>query len=662
MEFKIFADKVNAKFEELSKQEFLYKVNVPSDDVWNIYINSYSGVEAQIFRERPKHDCNTCKNFIKRLGNVVAITDKGLDSIWNVAGLEGQYKEVAEKLHSKVIQAGISGVFYTTESLAGKEYNIEATTAGEIKWEHFYANIASKYVKQDMATVASELEATVSVFKRALEEISISTLETTLDLCSTIYKGEEFASTISKFKEAKSLYNDLELAGKKLFIWKEFNKYPARIRNTAIGSLLVDIEKGVELEIAVKSYEVKVAPQNYKRTSAVITPNMIKDAMKTINELGIEESLQRRFAVIEDVSINDVLYADRSSKPKMKNTTSIEDILMTSVDTKVDLTKVVDISIEEFLGKVLLKADTVEICPENTHINNMCSIIAPVIETAPNILKWNNNFSWAYKGGFTDAIKENVKSAGGLVEGDLRFSIQWNDGVTNENDLDAHCITPVSHIYYGSKSGRCSGNLDVDIITPNGQIAVENIIYPSKENMPKGSYQFKVVNFSDRGGSNFKAQIEIEGTIYNYEVKGRIAKDYNIATVTYNGSNFEIKHHIPCSESKRVIDGISTKEFNKVSAIMLSPNYWGENKVGNKHYMFLVEGCKNEDTIRGLYNEFLSEDLMKHRKVFDTLGSKLLCQSGESQLSGFGFSSTLRNELLTRVVSGNITKLYNIKF
>lgn len=662
MEFKIFADKVNAKFEELSKQEFLYKVNVPSDDVWNIYINSYPGVEAQIFRERPKHDCNTCKNFIKRLGNVVAITEQGLDSIWNVTGLDGQYKDVAEKLHSKVIQSDISGVFYTTESLAGKEYNIEATVAGDIKWEHFYANISSKYVKQDMATVASGLEATVSVFKRALEEISLSTLDTALDLCSTIYKGEEFLPTLVKFKEAKSVYNDLDLASKKLFIWKEFKNYPARIRNTAIGSLLVDIDKGVDLESAVKSYEVKVAPQNYKRTTAVITPNMIKDAMKTITDLGIEESLHRRFAVIEDVSINDVLYADRSSKPKMKNAPSIEDILMTSVETKIDTTKASDISIEDFISSILPKADKIEICPENTHINNMCSIIAPVNADAPNILKWNNNFSWAYKGGFTDAIKENVKSAGGAVEGDLRFSIQWNDGVVNENDLDAHCISPVSHIYYSNKSGRCSGNLDVDIINPNRQVAVENIIYPSKENMPKGSYQFKVVNFSDRGGSDFKAQIEIEGTIYNYEVKGRINKNYNIATVIYNGNTFEIKHHIPCSESKRVIDGISTKEFNTVSSIMLSPNYWGENKVGNKHYMFLVEGCKNEDIIRGLYNEFLSEDLMKHRKVFDTLGSKLLCQSVETQLSGFGFSSTLRNELLTKVVSGNITKLYNIKF
>ena len=662
MEFKIFADKVNAKFEELSKQEFLYKVNVPSDDVWNIYINSYSGVEAQIFRERPKHDCNTCKNFIKRLGNVVAITEQGLDSIWNVTGLDGQYKDVAEKLHSKVIQSDISGVFYTTESLAGKEYNIEANVAGDIKWEHFYANISSKYVKQDMATVASELEATVSVFKRALEEISLSTLDTALDLCSTIYKGEEFLPTLVKFKEAKSVYNDLDLASKKLFIWKEFKNYPARIRNTAIGSLLVDIDKGVDLESAVKSYEVKVAPQNYKRTTAVITPNMIKDAMKTITDLGIEESLHRRFAVIEDVSINDVLYADRSSKPKMKNAPSIEDILMTSVEAKIDATKASDVSIEDFISSILPKADKIEICPENTHINNMCSIIAPVNADAPNILKWDNNFSWAYKGGFTDAIKENVKSAGGVVEGDLRFSIQWNDGVVNENDLDAHCISPVSHIYYGNKSGRCSGDLDVDIINPNRQVAVENIIYPSKENMPKGSYQFKVVNYSDRGGSDFKAQIEIEGTIYNYEVKGRINKDYNIATVIYKGNTFEIKHHIPCSESKRVIDGISTKEFNTVSSIMLSPNYWGENKVGNKHYMFLVEGCKNEDTIRGLYNEFLSEDLMKHRKVFDTLGSKLLCQSVETQLSGFGFSSTLRNELLTKVVSGNITKLYNIKF
>lgn len=662
MEFKIFADKVNAKFEELSKQEFLYKVNVPSEDVWNIYINSYSGVEAQIFRERPKHDCNTCKNFIKRLGNVVAITEQGLDSIWNVAGLEGQYKDVAEKLHSKVIQSDISGVFYTTESLAGKEYNIEANVAGDIKWEHFYANISSKYVKQDMATVASGLEATVSVFKRALEEISLSTLDTAIDLCSTIYKGEEFLSTLVKFKEAKSVYNELDLASKKLFIWKEFKNYPARIRTTAIGSLLVDIDKGVDLESAVKSYEVKVAPQNYKRTTAVITPNMIKDAMKTITDLGIEESLHRRFAVIEDVSINDVLYADRSSRPKMKNAPSIEDILMTSVETKIDTTKASDVSIEDFISSILPKADKIEICPENTHINNMCSIIAPVNADAPNILKWDNNFSWAYKGGFTDAIKENVKSAGGAVEGDLRFSIQWNDGVVNENDLDAHCISPVSHIYYGNKSGRCSGDLDVDIINPNRQVAVENIIYPSKENMPKGSYQFKVVNYSDRGGSDFKAQIEIEGTIYNYEVKGRINKDYNIATVIYTRNTFEIKHHIPCSESKRVIDGISTKEFNTVSSIMLSPNYWGENKVGNKHYMFLVEGCKNEDTIRGLYNEFLSEDLMKHRKVFDTLGSKLLCQSVETQLSGFGFSSTLRNELLTKVVSGNITKLYNIKF
>ena len=46
----------------------------------------------------------------------------------------------------------------------------------------------------------------------------------------------------------------------------------------------------------------------------------------------------------------------------------------------------------------------------------------------------------------------------------------------------------------------------------------ENIIWQNLP--PKGKYEFKVVNFSDRGGSNFKAQIEFAGQIFDYEVNG----------------------------------------------------------------------------------------------------------------------------------------------
>lgn len=662
MEFKQFADKVNEKFVELStNSEYLYKVNISSDLLWEKYLGSYKGEDAKIFRERPIHDCNTCKSFIKRLGNVVSIKDNILDSIWNVKGLEAPYKEVAETLHNLVVKSDISSFFYTTESLAGREYNIEKNVAGDIKWEHFYADISSRFVVPNKDEIRAELESTVSVFNRALSEFDLSTLDTVLDLCSSIYRGEEFSPMVRKFKEALERFKTLNDIEKKYFIWTEFNKYPSKIRNTAIGTLVVDIQKGMDLEDAVKSFESKVAPQNYKRTSAVITPAMVKSAMNTINELGIEASLHRRFAQLEDVSINDVLYANRNSRQLMKDSKGIENILMESTTKKDKSLNPEDINVEDFISNILPIASKIEVLPEAKHFNNLCSIIAPVNSEAPNILKWDNNFSWAYKGGFTDAIKENVKSAGGNVEGVLRFSIQWNDNRDNENDLDAHCNSDYSHIYYGDKKGKCGGELDIDIINPQGKVAVENIIWT--KNPPKGKYEMKVVNFSDRGGSNFKAQIEFGGQIFDYEVKGRINKNYKIATITSDGQgNFSIEHHIPYGESKKTIDGVTTQEYNIVSAIMLSPNYWGNNKVGNKHYMFLLEGARNDESIRGLYNEFLSDSLMVHRKVFETLGSKLLCENVEKQLSGLGFSSTVRNELIAKVSLDKATKLYKIKF
>lgn len=82
---------------------------------------------------------------------------------------------------------------------------------------------------------------------------------------------------------------------------------------------------------------------------------------------------------------------------------------------------------------------------------------------------------------------------------------------------------------------------------------------------------------------------------------------------------------------------------------MLSPNFWDDKSIGNKHFFFMLDGCKNPDSVRGFYNEFLMQDLYPHRKTFEVLSAKMRCEPSDDQLSGLGFSSTQRNKLSVRV-------------
>ena len=92
-----------------------------------------------------------------------------------------------------------------------------------------------------------------------------------------------------------------------------------------------------------------------------------------------------------------------------------------------------------------------------------------------------------------------------------------------------------------------------------------------------------------------------------------------------------------------------------------SPNFWDGQTKGNKHYFFMLEGCINPDDTRGFYNEYLRDELHEHRKVFEVLGSKLKAEHSTDQLSGLGFSSTQRNELVVKV-TGSFNRTLKIKF
>jgi hypothetical protein len=185
--------------------------------------------------------------------------------------------------------------------------------------------------------------------------------------------------------------------------------------------------------------------------------------------------------------------------------------------------------------------------------------------------------------------------------------------------------------------------------------------------MKKGVYKFWVNQFSAQNSKGFKFEIEFDGEIYRYEINRAIAQNDNIEVATVellSDGTFNINHIMQPVDStfaNKEIYGLDTNQFHKVNLLCLSPNHWGENNVGNKHYFFMLDGCKTDSQIRTFHNENLKSELLEFRKVMEVLGSVNMIEPSENQLSGIGFNATVRDELVVRL-QGSFKRVIKIKF
>lgn len=672
MNFTKFQQSIYNHVNEMqNKSNTLFQVFVDKDDMWQHYLQSFPDGSNPIYRERTEHDCSCCRHFIKNMGNVVAIIEDKIVTIWDVdIENEPEYTIVANSMADYIRSKPIENVWMTYDKSIGTKCNYEIvdTSSGNlITWEHFYADIDRKFILNKRESIGEKLSyfrSSFDVFRRSLTELTLDSTETVLELIAdgSLYRGEEWKQRLSKFHEHQIKFSKIAESDKDIYCWSNLSDAfdVARIRNTSIGTLLIDISNDVELDVAVRKYENVVAPTNYKRPKAIFTKRMLEDAKKTVTELGYMDSLPRRFATIDDITVNNILFCNKDVSKKIKSD-NIFDVMAseTAINPK-NFNRVKEINIKDFIQDVLPTTVNLEILFENRLKSNMMSLIAPVNEDAPSMFKWDNPFSWSYAGDITDSdIKQNVKTAGGKVEGDLRFSIQWNDKDEYDgNDLDAHCKTPTTEIYFNHKCDyRSKGSLDVDIVNPEANTpAVENIIFPNRMNMPSGKYVFFVHNFSNRGGrTGFRAEIEFDGVIYSYDYNKPLKHGENVyvATVTLDKSgNFSIIENINSDSSinGQTVWNISTNHFIPVSVMMYSPNYWDEQTgIGNRHYFFMLKDCINTEKPRGFFNEYLKSALDKHKRIFEALGNRMAVEDSENQLSGVGFSSTRSNHVIVKV-------------
>lgn len=688
--FKDFVKAIQKNLQQMSKDSSrLFTVNVDTEELYNLYLDSFPAGTNEICRERREYDCSCCRHFIRDVGNVVSIKNGELHTIWGINPVsDDKYNVVAAALDAYVKQKAVLGVFLKKEKRIGTPENREMLPTGKInKYEHFFVDLPEICIFKEcyghtLEGDLSQFRDVRNVFKRSLDEISKEAVDTVLELIAqnSLYKGAEWKKQLTEFKNYQKEYGKLTDEQKELWIWEKSISAGAvigKIRNHSIGTLLVNISEGMDLDLAVRKYEQIVAPVNYKRPKAIFTKKMLEDAKKTITELGYMDSLQRRFATLDDITVNNILFSNKDAAKRITGAMDLFDEM--EQDVAIDpkrFSKVEEISAEDFIKNVLPVAKELEVYLENKHIQNMVSLIAPEVADAKTMFKWNNGMSWAYTGNITDSdIKENVKAAGGSVTGIVRFSIQWNDGNGKDNsDLDAHCLEPQGgdHIYFSHKISRYTGGeLDIDITDPiyqcksNGGVAVENITYPSKERMKPGTYKFYVNQYSFRNSQGFKAEVEVNGEIHSYEYNTPVRGNVDVAEVILDQSgNFKVVDKLPgnCATISKDVWGIKTLQFTPVSVVCYSPNYWDEQKgIGHQHLFFMLKDCINPEEPNGYYNEFLKPELEQHRRVFETLGAKAHVKDVDDQLSGVGFSLTKRNDLIIKV-KGATERVVKVKF
>lgn len=685
MEFKEFRNMISDHFKTMTKDvDRLFEVGVDKDEMWNTYLDSFPTGTNEIFRKRREYDCSCCRQFVKQIGSAVVIKNNKLETIWDLGIHDDKFEPVSKAMSDFVRRHCVTDVYVSKFKKVGTEYNYEQYEDGTMKkWEHFQIILDDKFVDKtarSIGDIKGGFRDTKNVFKRSLDEISMDALETVLELINsnTLYKGEEWKTILMEFKRYKKEYEKLSSDDvRDLYTWENSVKAGiaiGRIRNHSIGTLLVNVSNEMDLDTAVKKYEQIVAPTNYKRPKAIFTKKMLEDAKKTISELGYMDSLKRRFATLDDITVNNILFSNKDAAKRISDSSDIfGELEKQAVVNPRKFSRVEEITANDFIKNVLPSAKELEVLVENKHSNNFVSLIAPCNKDSKSMFKWNNGLSWAYSGNITDSdMKQNVKAAGGNVDGVLRFSIQWNEDGRDNCDLDAHCIEPNRNEIYFSNCRKPSlssmtGQLDVDIIHPNGKVAVENITWSDKSKMKPGVYKFFVNQYSGSARNGFRAEIEFNGEIYSFDYSNsmRTGQDVYVADVILDtNGEFTIKEKISGNSkvSSRTVWGISTNEFTPVSVVCYSPNYFDEQDgIGHRHLFFMLNGCKNDEEPNGYYNEFLKSELEKHKRVFEALGSKCHVEDSEDQLSGIGFSMTKRAELIVKV-KGATERILKIKF
>lgn len=361
---------------------------------------------------RQENDCRACRNFVNRYGGLVRILDNGrLEPImWGT--VTGPYGSAVSALRQHVKNSKVTGVFFTSEKRFG------TPKTGE--WSHMSVDIPkSRQYRQTVMSVDQLMAEEHEDFKMlmsAIRKYDIKTVETAVNLLRSdaLYRCNKVLGIAEWFLKVKQITPfNVNL------IWKEVATCPAgfcHVSSSMIGTLLDDIEDGLDFEVVKRKFNEKMDPLHYMRPQVPPSAGNVARAEKIVAELGLENSLKRRFARLDEI--------ETIWKPAEDTVTTESTGVFAGIKTKEAAEKkrkdiistAVTMTWEKFRRTVLPNAKKIE-CRSTYYKSSYVGLVTADDFNAPPIILWDteehrNPFSWYMYSGGSTASQWNIPSSG----------------------------------------------------------------------------------------------------------------------------------------------------------------------------------------------------------------------------------------------------------
>ncbi|MBQ8647888.1 MAG: hypothetical protein IJ484_07085 [Oscillospiraceae bacterium] len=667
-------------------------------DVENLYDLYLANIPAE---GRDHYTCQCCRRFINQYGGLVMVDEASgrlISLMWDEKdeAINPFFKPAVQAMRRAVETAHITGQFLTDHAMLG--------TPRTGIWSHMHLELPNAMVVRSRAKTSDQLMAEkyedFRILITALEKYSYDTINTAIEqvlLHQDAYRADRVLGQAEQFRKAARVWaSQMSPNARRNLIWLIVGRsHPGtlHIASSPVGELMDNLMDGESIRVCRAKFASRM--QTYQVSQSAPTENEAVAAERMVEQLGLTESLQRRYAHRDELPAEAFLWQDKGEQPETVDASArsnrptgvfanlitrerkAADAAAASAATSAQPADVM--SWARFARTVLPHVVRMEAKADNSQ--RLMALAAAVNPDAENILRYGNSFSWYYNGGSIDVrMKEHIEAANGRYENvQIRHSLMWeneNPSGSYGTDLDNHCITPMgSHIFYGSPRDRTGGALDVDANACGRRtmtVPVENIRWVSGAS--NGHYRFYVYNYCqmDRTPNRFKAELAVGDQVWAIEdvagstgsLRDTFSFDYRDGVVTnlrMGGS--------PCEGAGAggIADwNLEANAFVPVTAVVTSPNLWGDKAVPSlgSHTFFLLEGCRDngEGRGRGFIAETMVPELTPYRRTLNAYTTQSVIEGADTaDACGMGYSEQGEWNLTLRVLNrSGSTRIYRI--